>query len=299
MQDAIESLSKINEYHFNHYQANMPRFSLYELDYYLKKYDKKRRKFHSENYYQIIWFKKGKGTYFCDYKRHDINGNTLFFVSKERVHYFDKEINYNGILIQFNDQFLIHDNDGGDFFLRYNLFSSFYPPYVLPSDEDSFILDEYLDLFKNELTKRPYGQIDFIRNYLKVFLIQLKHQWNKINTNQGQQILPDDKKQLKLVRFLNLIEDNFKNGINVSQYAALMDISSRTLSELTRQMLDKSPSELIHQRIIAEAKKMLLDTNYSINKIGCSLGFKDDSYFVKYFKKHTDISPLDFRRQHF
>lgn len=298
MQNFTDNLNKTDEHHLNQYQPNMPRFSVYEIESYLKKYDKKRRKVHHENYYQIIWFKNGKGRYFVDYKAYDVIANTLFFVTKEQIHYFDKKNNYSGVLIQFNEQFLIENNNDTDFLLKYDLFKKL-TPYINLDRDDVFVLDEYLSLIKNELNNKskPY-QVELLRNYLKVFLIQLQHKWNKLNTSLGHPILPGDKKQLKLAKFLNLIEDNFKKELNVSEYAKLMQISSRTLSELTSQLLDKSPSQLIHERIINEAQKMLLNTDFSINKIGHSLGFNDDSYFVKYFKKHTNISPLDFRKLH-
>lgn len=296
MQNFTNNPDKTDEQHLNQYQPNMPRFSVYEIENYLKKYDKKRRKAHSENYYQIIWFKNGNGRYFVDYKGFDVIENTLFFVTKEQVHYFDKNTHYSGVLIQFNEQFLIQNNNDADFLLKYDLFKKLTPPYINLDRDDLFVLDEYLNLIKNELNNKnkPY-QAELVRNYLKVFLIQLQHKWNKLNTSMGHHILPGDKKQLKLAKFLNLIEDNFKKELNVSEYARIMQISSRTLSDLTSQLLDKSPSQLIHERIIDEAQKMLLNTNFSINKIGYNLGFNDDSYFVKYFKKHTNISPLDFR----
>jgi AraC family transcriptional activator of pobA len=136
----------------------------------------------------------------------------------------------------------------------------------------------------------------YLRCYLKFFLIQIQYRWKKSNTIQGRQISPEDKKHFKLIKFIDLIEENYKKRLKISDYLRLMQISSRTLSNLTSQLLDKSPSEMINERIIAEAKRMLLSTSYNISKIGYHLGFDDDSYFVKYFKKHTSISPLDFRR---
>lgn len=100
-----------------------------------------------------------------------------------------------------------------------------------------------------------------------------------------------------LLEFVNLIEENYKKGLKVSDYAAILQISCRTLSSLTSRLLDKKPSEMIQERVTAEAKRMLMETNYTINRIGNHLGFDDDSYFVKYFKKQTSISPLDFRKQ--
>lgn len=285
------------EYHLNQYQHNLPRFSFYEIDAYLKKYDKKRRKAHAEKHYQIIWFKRGNGRYFVNFKAYDVEQNALFFLTKDDVHYFDRNTSYSGVLIQFNEEFLIQDTKDIAFFSKHSLLNNRKHPACSLTRDDEFILDEYLKLIKNELRdKNENSHEELLRSYLKAFLIQVHHRWEKANILDGRRILPEDKKQQQLIKFVDLVEENYKKDLKVSYYAQLMQISSRTLSGLTSQLLDKSPSEIICERIIEEAKRMLLDTNYSIGKIGCCLGFGDDSYFVKYFKKHTGISPLDFRR---
>jgi len=295
MQKNNDTPNNAAEYHLNQYQHNLPKFSVYEIDSYLKKYDKKRRKAHAANHYQIIWFKKGSGRYFVDFKAYDVDENTLFFLTKNDIHYFDRNTNYKGVLIQFNEEFLIQNNNDIAFFFKHNLFNNQKQPSCSLNTDDTFILDEYLNLIKNELTDKKESSHELLRCYLKVFLIQLQYRWQKSNTIDGRRVLPEDKKQLQLIKFVNSIEENYKKRLKISDYAGLLQISPRTLSDLTSQLLDKSPSEMIHERIIAEAQRLLLDTDYNINKIGYHLGFDDDSYFVKYFKKHASISPLDFR----
>ncbi|WPO77892.1 AraC family transcriptional regulator [Flavobacterium sp. KACC 22761] len=297
MQKISKSPNNTTEYHLNQYQQNLPKFSVYEIDNYLKKYDKKRRKVHAEKHYQIIWFKKGNGRYFVNFKAYDVDQNTLFFLTKDDVHYFDRNTNYIGILIQFNEEFLIQNNKDIAFFSKHSLLNDHKQPACSLTRDDAFILEEYLKLIKNELKdKNQTSHEELLRSYLKAFLIQVQYRWEKANLHDGRRILPEYKKQQQLIKFVGLVEENYKKDLKVSQYADLMQISSKTLSGLTSQLLDKSPSEIICERIVAEAKRMLLDTNYNISKIGYCLGFDDDSYFVKYFKKHTSISPLDFRR---
>lgn len=297
MQKISDSPNNTAEYHLNQYQHNVPRLSVYEIENYLKKYDKKRRKAHAEKHYQIIWFKKGNGSYFVNFKACDVDENTLFFLTKNDNHYFDRNTNYSGVLIQFNEEFLIQKNKDIAFFSRHILLNNHKQPPCLLTKDDAFILDEYVNLIKNELTdKNENSHEELLRSYLKVFLIQVQYRWEKANTLNGRQISPKDKKQLQLIKFVNLVEENYKKELKVSDYAAFMQMSSRTLFGITSQLLDKSPSEIICERIITEAKRMLLNTNYNISKVGHCLGFDDDSYFVKFFKKYTSISPLDFRR---
>lgn len=98
------------------------------------------------------------------------------------------------------------------------------------------------------------------------------------------------------MRFINLIDENYKKGCSVVEYAHLLHISSRSLSDLTQQQLKKTPSQMIRERIILEAQRLLLYSNLNINQVGYRLGFDDASYFVKYFKKYTGVSPSAFKK---
>jgi len=59
--------------------------------------------------------------------------------------------------------------------------------------------------------------------------------------------------------------------------------------------LGKLPKEIINDRVLLEAKRLLVHTNLSIKVIGQDLGFDDPAYFVRYFKKNTEMTPLEFR----
>lgn len=98
------------------------------------------------------------------------------------------------------------------------------------------------------------------------------------------------------MRFINLIDENYKKGLPVSEYASIMNFSSRTLSDLTNNFLNKTPSQMIQERMILEAQRMLLHSDLNISQIADHLGFEDPSYFVKYFKKHVQQSPSDFKK---
>src|SRR5699024_12649696 len=98
---------------------------------------------------------------------------------------------------------------------------------------------------------------------------------------------------MQLMKFINLIDENYKKGYSVAEYASLLHISSRSLSDLTQQQINKTPSQMIQEQIILEAQRLLLYSDLNINQVGYRLGFDYASYFVKYFNKYTGISPLE------
>ncbi len=106
--------------------------------------------------------------------------------------------------------------------------------------------------------------------------------------------IPDEK--FHIVRKFNLlVEANFKSEHSVSFYADQLFKSPKTLSNLFAIFNQKTPSQIIQERIMVEAKRLLYYTDRSVKHITFELGFEDLSYFSKFFKKNTGLSPSDFR----
>jgi len=162
------------------------------------------------------------------------------------------------------------------------------------------ILGDYLKLIRFELDNpMDFGRDELLRVYLKAFLIQIQRRKNELEKNLDQASFVVNDKRVQLVKFINLVDENYKKGLTISEYAEQMYISSRTLSDLTNQLLGKSPSIIIQERIVLEAQRLLLHSEMNVNQIAYRLGFDDPSYFVKYFKKHTMVSPSEFRKSIF
>lgn len=285
----------INEYHLNTEHYDKLQFKVHDLNEYLKKHYGNTTKPHIHSFYQIIWFKKGNGIHYVDFKGYDVIENAIFLIAKNQVHYFDENINYEGYLIHFNESFLVQNDSEVDFFLKYNLFNS---PYQQPSccvNNGVEILDEYIIQIKKELdNQNEFGKEELLRTYLKAILIQIQRRKIEADINNNNYIV--NEKRIQILKFVNLIDENYTKGISVAEYAQLMNISTRTLSELISKNLNKTPSQMVYERIILEAKRLLLHSDLNVNQIGYRLGFEDPSYFVKFFKKHSRISPLEFRK---
>lgn len=287
----------INEYHLNRYQPDKPQFAMYDLHGYVERNQEHTTKPHIHSFYQIIWFREGSGKHFVDYKEYEVRENYIFFIAKNQVHYFDNNKDYQGVLLHFNEAFLVQKESETDFFLKCNLFNNPYQlPYSSIGEKGNTILSQYISQMEKEFENEGiFGKEELLRAYLISFLIQIQR--IKIEDNQSQSDAPFviDEKRKQLIKFINLVDKNYPKGLSVSEYAQLLAISSRTLSDLTNQLLSKTPSLIIQERIILEAKRLLVHSDLNVNQIGYRLGFDDPSYFAKYFKKHTEASPSEFR----
>ncbi|GAA4234050.1 4-hydroxyphenylacetate catabolism regulatory protein HpaA [Postechiella marina] len=290
--------NKIVEYHLNRHQPDKPQLAIHDLNEYITKHKGHTTKPHIHSYFQVIWFKQGNGKHFIDLKAHDVTDNTILFVAKNQVHYFDDNTNYQGILLHFNETFIVQKDNETDFFLKCNLFNN---PYLQPlcplKKTTAIIFEEYIAQIKREFNNPDqFGKEELLKSYLKAFLIQIQRVKQACEQTEEQTYTIFDDKKLQFIKFINLIDENYTKGLSVSEYAKLLFISSRTLSDLTNLQLNKTPSQIIQERIVLEAQRLLLYSDLNVNQIGYRLGFDDPSYFVKYFKKHTNLSPLSFRK---
>lgn len=100
-----------------------------------------------------------------------------------------------------------------------------------------------------------------------------------------------------VLHFKPLLETYFKNQRQPAFYAAALHMPVNTFSKNCKQYFGRSPSALIHERVILEAKKQIHLTHKSIKEIASILHFEDEHYFSRYFKKHTGVSPTMFREK--
>jgi len=135
-----------------------------------------------------------------------------------------------------------------------------------------------------------------IRLYLNVLLLEAERIFN-----ENQVPLPANnvsRKELLIARFENLISTNYLIVKNVSEYADMLHIHPHYLNDISKEVCGKTAGQLIAERLIYDAKAHLVQTEFSILQISEKLNFKDQSYFSRFFKKHTGVSPVTFRAKH-
>ncbi|RJF99190.1 helix-turn-helix domain-containing protein [Noviherbaspirillum saxi] len=100
-----------------------------------------------------------------------------------------------------------------------------------------------------------------------------------------------------VARFCELLEEHYSQHYPVAYYASQLGITAAHLNLLCRQNADKSALDLIHERVLLEAKRNLVYTSMTISEVSYAIGFSDPAYFTRFFKRSVGQSPKDFRRQ--
>jgi len=284
--------SKIEKYHLNKAHPEKLQFAIHNLNDYRRLSADKAAAAHSHSYYQIIWFFNAGGTHSVDFKTYTIEENTILFISKDQVHTFDANLNVEGWIIHFNESFFMHNDV--DIFLKYNVFNSPGNPAYIIDEYTAKVATTYINGMLEETTrKNMFGHEDIMRFSLKSFLIILE----RMNQGDKKHIKFSSHHELIFAQFKELLEENYQSGLSVNDYVILLNISSKTLTTITKEVVDKLTSQIISERIIIEARRLLKFTTLQIGEIAFRLGFEDTSYFVKYFKRHVGDSPKVYRNR--
>ena len=108
---------------------------------------------------------------------------------------------------------------------------------------------------------------------------------------------PKSRKEDLFERFIRYVSEHYKEERSVSYYADKMFLTPKHLSTVVKEVSGKTAGEWIDSLVILEAKAMLKSSEQSIQEIADELHFANQSFFGKYFKHHTGLSPKEYRKQ--
>jgi len=249
---------------------------------------------HRAGFYHIIWFQQGSPTHWVDFKPKKIKPNTLLFLNKDVVQRFDNKVKYEGKAILFTDGFFCKSETDTKFLRNSILFNDLFTVSEIQVQKQSKIFEELLQQMTEELQNiKDNLQADILQNLLHNFLLQAEREKRKQNFTEIKKGADLD----YVILFKDLLEINYKSKKQVSFYTKEILITEKRLNKATTKVLGKTPKELIDDRIMLEAKRILAHTSESVKEIGYDLGFVEPTNFIKYFKKHSKLTPTEFREK--
>lgn len=246
---------------------------------------------HRVNFYLILWIQNGSPTHVVDFNPITINPHSILFIPKNCVNIFDTA-DYNGTLIMFTDNFFCKNLSDNQFLRSTILFNELYETTHLLLNKTEGDLSAVLLAMKKEFSNpKDHVQQDILRNYLHNFLLISEREKRR----QGFTEIKASADLDFVLSYKELLEKNFRTHKSVGNYASQLSISEKRLYKITHAILAKSPKELITERILLEAKRLLVHSNLSIKEIAYNLGFAEPTNFTKYFTRHTENTPSEFR----
>ncbi len=241
--------------------------------------------------YKIIWAREDPINLGVDGYRLQLKKQHLLFVSPLNTLDFEIE-NKDVVVVAFNREFYcIRDHDEEVSCNGFLFLGSSSPLVVALTQEEQKKFTFTYDFFVEEFENKDLIQGEMLLVLLKRLLI--------MSVRIARKLLPEeDMPQSKLdsIRKFNLlVEMHFREKHKVADYAVLMHMSSKSLSNLFTRYYKKSPLKVIMERIVLEAKRLLEFSDFNINEISDQLGFDEAAHFSHFFKRHTGVAPKAYK----
>ncbi|EHQ44381.1 helix-turn-helix domain-containing protein [Myroides odoratus] len=245
---------------------------------------------HTNAFYLLLCIEQGGGELVVDQDKIRLGAAQVLIIKPNCINTMTLQEGTTGTIIGFTTEF---------FSLRYNTNVLHQFPYFnegnqtvfhVPQDHVKsmrFLLWQMLDEFK--MNKKASQKV--LRSYLNILLIELDRMYIPVHTVKVHNAVHE-----KIQKYQTLIEQHFKTHKMPSEYADMLHISTNYLNKICRNILGQTSGNLIKQHIILEAKRLLSYTTHSISEIANELGFEHASYFVTIFKKATNQTPEQYRK---
>lgn len=267
------------------------QFDVHDASPYCQRYAEHCYKPHRHSFFQLIWFKKS-GTHFVDYDSFDHPPNSVFFLTERQVHCFCEKSANEGLLFHFNDVFLNRAAQDAANQMQYHLFNEIGQPFIELTAESREDLDYISGKLRKEILEKPYNYRQQVYHLFQSLLLSIE----RLKRSEEEAVVFDQHLDLAL-RFKKAIEQEKEAFHSVAYFSQILGVSEKTLSKVSKKYFHLTPARLIHQKKILEAKRLLSNTQLTIKEIAYQLGFEQATYFTKYFKKHTEVTPKVFQKQ--
>jgi len=243
---------------------------------------------HRHDFYFILVLTKGFGMHEIDFVEYPITDNAVFMMRPTQLHRFELKAGSEGYWLAFNKEFSFLSSVTGNALLRKASIRNFYKL----DKKDIDVLCPVLQTILEEYQAKQAGSEFIMTASVEIFLIRFLRLLKKDDAAAVTNQYPQEKFQ----EFMDLLETHIGITKQPAAYADMLNLSRYQLNSITKSLVGKTIAELIEDQIVLEAKRHLLGTPNQVSQIAFQLGYDDASYFIRFFRKKTGVTPDAFRK---
>ena len=240
---------------------------------------------------QLLWLEQGEATLQLDDWKGQLVAGGVLIVPQHCIHGFQFSTDAQGIVITLAYPLL--ENLGTDLSTALQSESAA-RIFLLEENEEQSLIETMLRKLMKEYQQQQGYRRELIESSLTVVLAYLMQQAQSM---QPRLVEYPKRARRYLSEFTNLIEQDYMHHHQLTFYATKIGISTAHLNAVCREFIQRSALDLIHARIMLEAKRNLVYTSLTIKTVAEMLGFADPAYFTRFFKRQAGLSPKEFRQQ--
>ena len=299
------SHSKYFELHMKHTAEQLPVYSLPDFSsperrsqkFQVEVFDANRHfsvKYpHRHDFFEVLYLLRGSGYHVIDGNKYEIKPPCVFFMSPGQAHKLELSNDIEGYIFIFTADFYLLNRSNQNSLIEFPFFYTIHqdnPPLMLENESDIVFLET---LFRKSIAETKQAgdfTIELLRSILDLILTTCtaRYPMNDTMLNKG-------KGQILVKRFFHLVEENNQKNLSLSDYAGMIGITANHLTQTVKQLTGKTSTQIIKAKQLLEIKRLLVHTNLNVSEIANQLNFDDQSYFTKFFKRETKLTPLQYR----
>tara|TARA_B110001452_G_scaffold163872_1_gene136643 strand:- start:297 stop:1244 length:948 start_codon:yes stop_codon:yes gene_type:complete len=259
----------------------------------------KLHKWHMEphqhrHYFQIIYLLSGATAVQIDGVKDYVKGPTVITIPPGCVHGFQFQPNTDGYALTIAETLLFEKINSQNHDLPKQLLER---AHIVELGDNHDQLDEIefiLKIFHREYGSPELGRALMLQLLLHALMLLIR----RLVAEIGDEMIFDSVNAHNYNRFRALVEEHFKQHWQVKEYASRLGMAERHLNRICHTIKQQSALEVIHRRLLLEAKRQLIYTTAPVASIAFKLGFQDPAYFSRFFKKNNQITPGLYRNKH-
>lgn len=244
---------------------------------------------HRRSNFSLTLLLSGESIQYIDFEKYTVKAPALIMLSPGQIHQHSGDSLSEIVNISFSQEFLIPETAASGMICWGCLFEKVV---IQLTDAQLKELMSFARLMLRE-TENPQPLSDLIiRSQLKSFMAATARLPQLDIASIQSDTLPN-----RIVRQFNELSDlHYKDKTQVAHYAELMFVTPGHLNDTIKSAMGKTAKQIIDEKRITEAKRLLYWGDHSIKEIAGQLNFEDDGYFNRFFKKHTGATPASFQR---
>ncbi|CAM3372011.1 helix-turn-helix domain-containing protein [Zobellia roscoffensis] len=250
---------------------------------------------HKHDFFLCVVFLKGSGTHEIDFSSYTIGDGSIFFLKPGQTHSWKFDSQPEGYIFfhtQSFFEFSIADVKLQQFPFYYSYKN---PPNLTLS---SLELEKVTNRFR-EINEEYHGKATYRKQKLSSLInltyIDLSRMYTAFDTPENVV----SSTYLKILSDLErIIEQFYRTEKQAHFYADKLNITTKHLNRVTKSTLGKTTTELISERILLEAKRLIVHSKSSLARVSEQLGYEDYAYFSRVFKSKTRLTPMEFKKRY-